>query len=70
MQPQQIFNGGNKMPQKTETLTIKVSPEEKEKIKMLAAQKEWTVSKLLHKLLFESEENKNDNLPQLENDHN
>ena len=58
------------MPQKTETLTIKVSPEEKEKIKMLAAQKEWTVSKLLHKLLFESEENKNDNLPQLENDHN
>lgn len=41
---------------KTETLTIKVSPEEKEKIKMLAAEKEWTVSKYLYKILFESEE--------------
>lgn len=40
---------------KTETLTVKVSPEEKEQIKQLAAEKDWTVSKLLHKLIFESE---------------
>lgn len=41
---------------KTETLTIKVSPEEKEKIKALAAEKDWTVSKYLYKILFEREE--------------
>ena len=48
------------MATKTETLTIKVSPEEKEKIKQLAAEKDWTVSKLLYKLLFESEVKPND----------
>ncbi len=37
---------------KTETLTIKVSTEEKEKIKQLAAEKDWTVSKLLYNMLI------------------
>lgn len=41
------------MATKTETLTIKVSPEEKERIKELAAEKECTVSKLLYKLIFQ-----------------
>lgn len=41
---------------KTETLTIKVSQEEKEKIKALATEKEWTVSKYLYKLIFENQE--------------
>ena len=42
---------------KTETLTIKVSPEEKEQIKALAAKEDITVSKYLHKIIFEKEEN-------------
>lgn len=37
---------------KTETLTIKVSPEEKEKIKVLAASADQTVSKYLYRLVF------------------
>lgn len=37
---------------KTESLTLKVSPEEKEQIKALAAEKDWTVSKLLYNLIF------------------
>ena len=37
---------------KTETLTIKVSPEEKEKVKQLAAKKDWTVSKWLYNTLI------------------
>jgi hypothetical protein len=40
------------MATKTETLTIKVSPEEKKQIKDLAAEQDVSVSKLLHKLLF------------------
>ena len=39
---------------KTETLTIKVSPEEKEKIKQLAQKYDMTVSKLLHRLIFKT----------------
>lgn len=37
---------------KTETLTIKVSPEEKEKIKALAAKQDQTVSKYLYNKLI------------------
>jgi predicted transcriptional regulator len=37
---------------KTETLTIKVSPEEKEKIKQLAEAADMTVSKYLYRKLF------------------
>jgi len=37
---------------KTETLAIKVSPEEKEKIRRMAAEKDITVSKLLYKMIF------------------
>lgn len=40
---------------KTETLAIKVSPEEKEMIKKLAEEKDMTVSKYLHKLIFKKE---------------
>lgn len=42
---------------KTETLTIKVSPEEKELIKRLAAEKDWTVSKYLYNKIFKTEAN-------------
>lgn len=41
---------------KTETLTIKVSPEEKEEIKMLAQKEDQTVSKYLYNRLFKGEE--------------
>lgn len=37
---------------KTETLTLKVNPEEKEKVKQLAEEKDITVSKLLYKMLL------------------
>ena len=37
---------------KSETLTIKVTPEEKEKIKALAAEADQTVSKYLYNLIF------------------
>jgi uncharacterized protein (DUF1778 family) len=37
---------------KTETLTIKVSQEEKELVKQLAAEKDWTVSKWLYNTLI------------------
>ena len=37
---------------KTETIAIRVSPEEKEKIQKLAAEKDQTVSKYLHRLIF------------------
>jgi len=40
---------------KTETLAIKVAPEEKEKIKKLAADADVTVSKYLYNLLFKGE---------------
>ena len=44
---------------KTETIGIKVSPEEKERIQKLAAEKDWTVSKYLYnnliKLLMEEQ---------------
>lgn len=43
------------MATKTETLTIKVSAEEKELIQKRAREEDRTVSKLLYKLLFESE---------------
>ena len=39
---------------KTETLTIKVTPEEKELIKKMAAEKDFTVSKLLHRMIFKT----------------
>lgn len=41
---------------KTETLTIKVSPEEKEKIKKLAEAADMTVSKYLYKKLLQEVE--------------
>ena len=37
---------------KTESIAIKVSPEEKEKIKALAAEADQTVSKYLYNLIF------------------
>lgn len=40
---------------KTETLTIKVSPEEKEKIKQAAANADQTVSKYLYNKIFKEE---------------
>ena len=47
------------MATKTETLTIKVTPEEKEKIKELATQEDVSVSKYLYRLLFRRKEDKN-----------
>lgn len=41
------------MATKTATITIKVTPEEKEMIKELAYKKDVTVSKLLHALVFQ-----------------
>lgn len=38
---------------KTETLTLKCTPEEKAKIKELAYKKNTTVSKLLHAIVFQ-----------------
>lgn len=43
------------MATKTETIAIKVSPEEKKIIKELAAKEDVTVSKLLYKLIFKKE---------------
>ena len=40
------------MEKKTETLTIKVSPTEKEMIKKYAATADQTVSKYLYRLIF------------------
>lgn len=40
---------------KTETLTIKVSPEEKEIIKQLAEKADQTVSKYLYNKIFKEE---------------
>jgi uncharacterized protein (DUF1778 family) len=39
---------------KIETLTIKVSQEEKELVKKLAADKDWTVSKFLYNMLIKN----------------
>lgn len=39
---------------KTETLTIKVSETEKEMVKRLAAEKDWTVSKWLYNALIKN----------------
>ena len=44
------------MAKKTETLTIKVSPEEKEAIKQMAEDADMTVSKYLYRRLFPREE--------------
>lgn len=43
---------------KTETIAIKVSPEEKERIKQLAQEADMTVSKYLYKLIFKEENKK------------
>lgn len=40
---------------KTEAVTIKVTPEEKEAIKAQAAKEDITVSKLLHKKIFKGD---------------
>ena len=40
---------------KTESIAIKVSPEEKEQIKALAAEHDVTVSKLLYNFLFKEQ---------------
>ena len=45
---------------KTETVAIKISPEEKEKIKALAQRDDVTVSKYLYKLLIKNLEEKKD----------
>ena len=42
---------------KTETLTIKVDEATKEKVKQLAADKDWTVSKWLYNELIKKLEN-------------
>jgi uncharacterized protein (DUF1778 family) len=39
---------------KTETLTIKVNPEEKEKIREAAAAADQTISKYLYNLIFKN----------------
>lgn len=39
---------------KTETLTIKVSPEEKEIIKQMAEEEDVSVSKLLYRMLIKT----------------
>lgn len=39
---------------KTETLTIKVDEATKEKVKQLAADKDWTVSKWLYNMLIKN----------------
>lgn len=49
-----IFEGGWKMA-KTETIAIKVTPEEKQKIKEIAEKEDVTVSKLLYRLIFKKE---------------
>ena len=41
---------------KTETLTIKVTPEEKEQIKQLADRADVSVSKYLYRILFPKED--------------
>lgn len=41
------------MATKTETLTIKVTPEEKERVKSLAVAADVTVSKYLYKIIFQ-----------------
>ena len=46
---------GEYMAVKTETLTIKVSPEEKEIIKQLAEKADQTVSKYLYNKIFKEE---------------
>jgi hypothetical protein len=43
---------------KTETIAIKVSPEEKEMIKKMAEEQDITVSKLLYRMVFKKEEEK------------
>lgn len=42
------------MPTKVDTLTIRVSAEEKELVKALAAEKDQTVSKYLYNLLIKN----------------
>lgn len=37
---------------KSETLTVKVTPEVKAEVKRLAAEKDWTVSKWLYNMLI------------------
>lgn len=44
------------MATKTESVAIKVSPEEKEYIKAQATKKDMTVSKYLYKLIFQKED--------------
>lgn len=41
---------------KTETIAIKVTPEEKQLIKELAEKQDVTVSKLLHRMIFPKED--------------
>lgn len=47
------------MPTKVDTLTIRVSAEEKELVKTLAAEKDQTVSKYLYNLLIKKLEEEN-----------
>lgn len=42
---------------KTETVTIKVTPEQKEQIRQKADEKDMTVSKYLHRIIFKKEDN-------------
>ena len=40
------------MATKTETLTVKVSPEDKDLVRRLAAEKDWSISKWLYNALI------------------
>ena len=40
---------------KTETVAIRVSPEEKQKLQEMAAQMDMTISKMLHNIIFDKE---------------
>lgn len=39
---------------KTETITIRVTEEQKELIKKMAAEKDWSISKLLYNMLIKN----------------
>ena len=48
------YNGGRIMGLKTETITIRVTEEQKELIKKMAVEKDWSISKLLYNMLIKN----------------
>lgn len=56
------------MKTKTETVAIRVTPEEKERLKALAAADDVTVSKYLYRLVFKREDSVLDTLMKYYND--